>query len=347
MLGVNVFLTGGTGFIGLRLVTSLIQQGMRVTALVRNPSHSHALELEQLGATLVKGDVTMRESMRLAMQQADVVIHGAGVYQLGLDKAGIERMNAVNIEGTKNTLGLAHELGVKHAIYLSTTWAYGASASSVARDETAIRSVTYATDYERTKKEAHRIALEFGTAGLPLTILCPNAVIGENDHASFGYTLRMYLCNVLPPIAWTPQVRLSLVHLDDLISAIMLTVQKKPIGQTYFIGGEAHTRSEMFTYWQKHAGGLKFRAWLPVEFTKMIFTPLEPLQRAIGLPAVFSRELVEAGRISLYDSSERAKRDLGWTHRSAATMWDDTIAAERLLLAKRAKRDLISLLKPI
>ncbi len=343
----NVFLTGGTGFIGQRLVAALVRHGAEVTALVRRPSSAEAVTIQGMGAKLVQGDVTVRESMRAAMQQADTVIHNAGVYELGLDKTGIERMNAVNIGGTKNTLELALELGVPKALHLSTTWAYGASSATLARDETFARSESYATDYERTKKAAHAIALNLQTKGLPLTILCPNAVVGANDHSSFGYTLRMYLCGILPPIAWTPEVMLSIVHIEDVAEGVVQAAKNAKTGETYFLGGQAHTRADMFKFWYNHAGGAKTRMWLPEGLLKTVFYPLEPLQRAIGLPAVFSRELVEAGRISLFDSSQKAKTDFGFMHRSAKQMWDDTIEEERKLLAARTKRDIVSMLNPI
>lgn len=343
----KVFLTGGTGFIGQRLVPALIRHGAQVTALVRRPNSLEAKRIEGFGAVLVQGDVTNKESMRLGMQGADVVIHNAGVYELGLDAAGIERMNAVNIRGTENTLGLALELGVPRSVYLSTTWAYGASSHESPRDETFPQTESFRTHYERTKKAAHRTALDLQKRGLPLIILCPNAVVGANDHSSFGYTLRMYLCNLLPPIAWTPEVKLSLVHVDDLCQGVVRAAQQAKLGETYFLGGQAHTRADMFKFWCNHAGGSKTRAWLPVNLLKAVFYPLEPLQRAIGLPAVFSRELVEAGRISLFDSSQKAVTDFAWTHRSAKAMWDDTIEEEKALLAARVKRDIVSLLNPL
>ncbi len=342
----NVFLTGGTGFIGQRLVAALIRHGIQVTALVRRPNSPDALKIAALGANLVQGDVTIKESMRAAMQGADVVIHSAGVYELGLNAVGIERMNAVNILGTENTLSLALELQVPRSIYCSTTYVYGASSATVARDELQPPSTGYKTHYERTKKAAHQIALDLQTRGLALTILCPNATVGANDHSILGYCLRMYLCHLMPPIAWTPEVMLSLIHVDDLCEGVVKAIQYGK-SETYFMGGEAHTRSEMFEYWKQHLGGSKARAWLPVNLAKAIFAPLEPLQRAVGLPAIFSRELVEAGRISLYDSSQKAKDDFGWTHRSAKAMWDDTIEEEKKLLAARTKRDIVSLLNPI
>jgi nucleoside-diphosphate-sugar epimerase len=77
----RVFLTGGTGFIGQALACVIRKRGWQLDALVRRPDSAPALYLASLGATLVTGDVTERESMRAAINRADLVIHNAGIYQ--------------------------------------------------------------------------------------------------------------------------------------------------------------------------------------------------------------------------------------------------------------------------
>ena len=74
----KAFVTGGTGFIGRSLIRQLIARGYRVAALAR--SQEGAAVLRALGATVVPGDVTDRESMRAAMRGSDVVFHLAAIY---------------------------------------------------------------------------------------------------------------------------------------------------------------------------------------------------------------------------------------------------------------------------
>jgi nucleoside-diphosphate-sugar epimerase len=342
----KVFVTGGTGFIGLPLVQHLLELGADLTVLVRTPSSPAAQSLVQLGAKLAVGDVQKPESMLEPMRQADVLIHNAGIYEYGVTKALAQQMQQVNVQGTRNALELALEAGVKKSVYVSTTIAYGASKNEP-RDETYRRSTTYGSHYERTKTEAHRVALEMQARGLPLTIVCPNAVVGANDHSMFGYLLRLYLLGLMPPIGWSKDVMLSLVHLEDVVRGIALAADKGKIGETYFLCGEAHSKAFMLECWCKHKGGVKSRLWLPPALLEPVFMALEPLQRALGMPAVFSKELVGVGSISLFDTCDKAKTDFGYTHRSAKDLWDSTILAEQKLLAKRQKRDLLSLLKPM
>ena len=342
----NVFLTGGTGFIGQPLARTLRSRGWNVTALVRKPDSPQAQNLSKMGAQLSSGDVTERESMREAMDGAELVIHNAGQYEYGLSRAGKQRMRAVNVAGTDNVLGLALELGVPRAIHVSTVQAYGDSGSQL-QDETFVRNAAYRTLYERTKTESHAMARRYQERGLPLIIVCPNGVVGPNDHSVLGYNLRLYINNRMLPVGWSPDSMYSLVDVNDLAEGITLAAEKGRAGETYLFCGESRSLREHFGYWERRPGGSAVRYWLPPWLFKLLFWPLEPLERAVGLPAFLSRETVNQASISFNYCSDKAKQELGWTHRSAEEMWLGTLDTEIELLAKRSKRDLVSLLNPI
>ncbi len=342
----QIFLTGGTGFIGQPLTQSLLRRGWKVTTLVRKPDSPPAQVLSKMGAQLATGDVTDRESMRAAMNGADVVIHNAGAYEFGVNTAGKQRMQTINITGTENVLGLALELGVPRSIYVSTVWAFGDSGPQLS-DETFTRNAPYRTAYEQTKAEAHALARQYQQRSLPLVIVCPNGVIGSNDHSVWGYFIRLYINKLLPPMAWSPQSRFSLVDVNDLAEGITLAVEKARTGETYLLCGESKSLREHFGYWADRPGAFKSRFWLPPRLAEFAFWPLEPLQRAVGLPAFLSRETVLAGASDLNYSSEKAQRELGWAHKTAKEMWLNAIDGELELLAKRRKRDLLSRLKPV
>lgn len=341
----KVFLTGGTGFIGQPLTKSLIGRGLRVVALVRNPNSPQALTLSEMGAQCVPGDITSRESMRESMSGADIVIHNAGWYEMGVKSDGKNLMHDINVKGTENVLNLALELGIPRAVYVSSVIAFGETGTQI-RDETFERQMPYRSYYEQTKAEAHIIAQRYQQQGLPLITVCPNGVVGPNDHSPFGYFLRLYLNKLLTPFAWTPNRIASLVHVNDLAEGITLAAEKCQPGETYIFAGEPISQRELLALWATKPGAFKVRLWLPAGLARILFAPLEPLQRMIGLPAFISRETVSS-TVSFNYSSEKAKRELGWTHQSAREMWLDIIDRELELKANRKKRDLVSRLKPV
>ena len=104
---------------------------------------------------------------------------------------------------------------------------------------------------------------------------------------------------------------------------------------------------QVFEIWMTKPGGFKVRVYVPRWVALLLFAPLEPLQRMVGLPAFISRETVSANRVSLNFSSAKAQREPSWTYRPSKEMWLDIVDQELKLLDSRQKRDLVSRLKPV
>src|SRR6266850_849079 len=115
----KVFLTGGSGFIGQPLTQSLIARGWNVVALVLSSDSTQAGALTRMGAQCVTGDIIDYESIRAGMKGADIVVHNAGLYELGVTGDGQKHMYAINVIGTDNVLGMALELGIPRSVYVS------------------------------------------------------------------------------------------------------------------------------------------------------------------------------------------------------------------------------------
>jgi nucleoside-diphosphate-sugar epimerase len=333
----QVFLTGATGYIGQALVRALRRRGWRIDALVRNPDHPAARWLVAQGCRLVRGDVTRPDGLAEAMRGADVVIHNAGVYELGAGERERERMQIVNVQGTDTVLGAALAAGVPRTVYVSTVWALGSSGPDPehAADETQRHDGRYLTAYERSKAEAHQRALQWRARGLPLMIAMPNAVMGANDHSLFGYFLRLYLMGLMPPMAWGRDMVCTLVDVEALAEGLALAAERGRIGEDYLFCGPPQSIGAMFDHWARHPGGLRSRLWLPRWFMRVQFMCLEPLLRALGLPAFLSRDAVDCTRANLHYSAAKARRELGWQHPGAAEMWDRIVGQECALLATR------------
>ena len=94
----RVLVTGATGFTGGALANKLQQQGKHVTALVRKTANTSALE--EIGATLVYGDISDSVSVLQAAQGVDIIYHIAAVYRTaGHPDSYYE---AVNVGGVQN-----------------------------------------------------------------------------------------------------------------------------------------------------------------------------------------------------------------------------------------------------
>lgn len=343
----KIFLTGGTGFIGLRLVDKCLAEGWEVLALVRHPDGPLARALAEMGARCIKGDILDVESLRAGMSGADMVIHNAGWYEYGMSDEGRRRMYDINVTGTENVLGTALEMGIPRTLYISSTVYYGETdADGDLWDETNNRTRPYSSWYEETKTLAHEVSLRYQEKGLPLIIICPSQVIGPNDHSAFGYFLRMYLNRLMTPFAWSPDKHITFVHVDDLSEGIVLAARKGSVGETYILSGATMSKRTYVGFWMQYPGAMKVRFYIPDWLAKIMFTPFKYILRAMGLPAFISPEAVRAD-VNLRFSSAKAQRELGWAPKSGEAMWRDVLEKEIALMPHRKGQGILDRLRPI
>lgn len=331
----RICLTGGTGFLGLPLTKMLLQRGWDAIVIVRNIHNDAARRLASAGAELVSGDVTERESMRVAMQGADVVIHNAGWYEFGIARRDRDLMSRINIDGTRNTLDLANELGIKKIIYVSTVLAYGQTGDILA-DETFQRRVPPQSHYEYTKTEAHKIAKTLQEVGSPIVIVCPAGVIGPGDHSGVGYLVRMYVRHILPPILFARNGCRAHVHVEDAAEAIVRSIELGKIGEEYILSNGVMQHRDMIDLWKTTPGGSKLTLiWMPKPIAIAFCGICEPIQRLFNLPNVFTREFAIAGCGNWKFSAEKAERDLEMNFRNVEQAFLDTLESERKIYQKR------------
>lgn len=331
----QIFLTGGCGFLGKWITRKLLARGWHVLALARNPDSDGAKIIKEMGATIVPGDITERESMRETMRGADVVIHNAGWYELGITKRQHELMHSINVGGTKNTLGLAAELGIPKIIYISSMLAYGHTGDEWV-DETFQRRAAPMNYYEETKSEAHEFANKLQKEGAPIVIVCPGGIIGPGDHSGTGYLMRMYIRYLLPPILFGKTGRRSIVHVEDAAEAIIRSVEQGLVGETYILSSGVTSYSDMISLWQTTQGGSKVTLfWMPKNIAVAFSALCEPIERIFNLPLVFNRDFANIAFVNWSFSGTKAERELGIQFRNVEQVYLDTLDAERKIIRQK------------
>lgn len=334
----NIFLTGGTGFIGRRVARTMRARGWSVECLVRRPDSAEADVLAALGCTLVKGDVTDANGLAAAMAGADVVVHNAGVYELGVTNETAARMQAVNVDGTENVLTAAGEAGVPKTVYVSSVIALDPESHAHDPDRPAnapFRDPRDRSPYARSKAEAHEVALRHRHNGLGTINVMPNIALGPDDHSAFAHFIRLYIMGRNLPLAFGADARVAPVDVDLLAEGICLAVEKGTVGGDYCFGGTALTFRELFAVFGEQPGGMKVRVFLPRWFMRPQMRIFESLLRRKGMSAFMSRELVDSSKADYDFSSERSETELGWQRPHAPEMYRRIFEAERELMAER------------
>jgi NADH dehydrogenase len=109
---VRVLVTGGTGFVGPKVVGATVEAGHDVRALARD--RTKASHVAALGAELVEGDVTDAASVRSAVQGVEAVVHLVGIRQ-----GKPEQFQRIMIDPTRSLLAAATEAGVQRFVLMS------------------------------------------------------------------------------------------------------------------------------------------------------------------------------------------------------------------------------------
>ncbi|MEM7795748.1 MAG: NAD-dependent epimerase/dehydratase family protein [Cyanobacteria bacterium P01_C01_bin.118] len=307
----KALVTGANGFTGSHLVKLLSAQGQTVIGLVRRTSDLS--RLTDLDIELAYGDITDGVVLHQAMENVDVVFHIAACVDLGIVDAA--RMQRVNVEGTCTVLeAIQAQENPPKLVYCSTIGIYGDTAGQVI-DETYQRTQTgFSSAYDETKYKAQQLVNQHVADGFSAVSLMPGGIFGADD-PHFGPVIKLFLKGRLP--IWPGCDRITgIVHVDDLVQAMVLAAEKAPSGEHFIITAGELSIGEMFKI-LGDAVGVKAPADAPKSLVRAIGGILDPIGKAFSWNAPLNNELVHY----IYDrcvriSGEKAMRDLGWQPRS-------------------------------
>ena len=183
----KVLVTGADGFIGSHLVEALVENGLRVRALVHyNPFGSwgwldHIPEQVRGELEVVSGDVRDSHGMCRIMKGCDTVIHLAALIGIPYSYHSPGSYVDTNINGTLNVLQAARDLEVRRVVHTSTSEVYG-SARYVPIDEG--HPLNGQSPYAASKIGADQLAMSFFSSfDLPVTIIRPFNTYGPRQSA--------------------------------------------------------------------------------------------------------------------------------------------------------------------
>jgi dihydroflavonol-4-reductase len=230
------FVTGASGFIGANLVHELVARGHRVKALLRPGADERGLA----GADFARatGDVGDRKLLEKEIAGCDWCFHVAASYQLWM--RDYAPMYAANVEGTRNVLEAAGNVGCAKIIYTSTVGCIGlpknADGKYLPTDEaTPVAETQMGNHYKRSKWLAEKIALELAGKNLPVVIVNPSAPVGPRDvkPTPTGQVIVDFLNRKLPAYVETG---LNWVHVRDVAVGHILAAEKGRLGERYILG---------------------------------------------------------------------------------------------------------------
>jgi nucleoside-diphosphate-sugar epimerase len=223
------FVTGGSGFIGGRLIERLVGEGRAVRALAR--SEQSAARVDELGAQPVRGDLGDRASIASGAAGCDVAFHLAA--HLG-EWGPWEEFERGNVEGTENALQACAEAGVGRFVHCGTEAALMAGEPLVHVDETAPLRPDSPAPYPATKARAEQAVRDANRDGFETVVVRPRFVWGRGDT-----TLLPEMVKTVEKgqFAWVGGGRnvTDTTHVDNVVEGLLLAAEKGRPGEAYFV----------------------------------------------------------------------------------------------------------------
>jgi len=320
MRRLSLCILGGTGFVGTRLVSRLIQNGHQVTVLSRDRElHKHLLVLP--GLTLDNCDVYDEAQLSERFRGSEVVVNLVGILnERGFGGRGFRRAHT---ELTRAVLQAARSAGVTRLLQMSALKA----------------AVNAPSHYLRSKGEAEKLIRE--SSGLDWTIFQPSVIFGPGD--SFLNRFARLLASVpfVFPLA-RAQARFQPVYVDDVIEAFLRAMYGGATSrQTYQLGGpQVYTLREIVGLVASITGHHRLIVGLPdilgrLQALAMDFVPGRPFSsdnfRSLTVDSVCTEDGFAALRIEPHSMVAIAMQYLGALEYNARLSQDRAAAGHALV----------------
>lgn len=242
-VGRKSVVTGAVGFVGGHLVDALIARGDDVLATdVATAPHRSGVKYQRV-------DITDYDSVKKALEGADVVFHNASVVHTKQNLQ--DRVWAVNLDGSRNVLRACRELGVKRLVYVSSASAVYEGSDIENGDEKMPYSRISQAPYADSKIAAEKELLASnGKDGVLVCAIRPHVIFGPGDRRLVPNLLSRAKEGKLKFSVGRKLNKLSdFTYIDNLVAALLAAderlVEGSPVpGQAYFV-----TNGEPMNFW--------------------------------------------------------------------------------------------------
>jgi nucleoside-diphosphate-sugar epimerase len=321
----KAFVTGGTGFLGRRLVEMLGEQGWTVRALHRSPKDAE--RLRALGAEPIQGDLDAAPALRRGMAGVDVVFHSAALFTMWAPHADFEH---ANVDGTRNLLAAAKTEQIKRFVQIGASGVVmGDPKPMNAVTEDAPLAYPSWAPYLSSKARAQELVLRANKPdGMRTTVVLPSLIWGPHMPMLEG-VVAAFKSGLFAWPGGGKQV-MSSSYVDNVCQCAILAAERAPGGRAYFVtDGEDHTLREIIGQLVATQGVEPKARAVPVGLAWFLATVMEWVWRTLKLrsaPAL-TRQQVRMTGFPFTLSDQRARTELGYT---PVVSWPEGIDAMKL-----------------
>lgn len=283
----ELFITGGTGYIGQAVARKAIGLGHQVTVLVRDDRSAAASALASLGVKLHHGDLRDPQSFAVTAGAADGVVHMASTNDASAaaaDEAAVDAM-------------LAHLHPGAAFVYTSGTWVYGNTEGAPATEASALNPTPLVAWRPAVEQNVQAVAARRSIAAV---ILRPAMVHGYGGGV-FGMLAGMVRQTGKVRVVGDGRNHWPAVHVDDLAAAYLSAVER-------LASGDDRVAGQIFNVVAEDAVsvadiGEAIRVSVGAE--RVEFWPLDEARKSLG-------PFADALALDQTVSGQHARRVLAW-----------------------------------
>jgi dihydroflavonol-4-reductase len=320
--GSKILITGGTGFLGTRIVRQFLEAGERNLRVMASRVPVWMLDA---GAEATEGSVTNPQIVAQAVKNVSVVLHLAG--RVLRDNADARLMNRIHLDGTRVLARAAAEAGVKTFVLASSSGTIAVSERPEILDESNKPPLEIISQwaYYASKYYQERAATEnFGGAGRKLVILNPSLLLGAGDERLSS--TRIVLDFLARKIPVTPRGGLNLVDVEDAAAAFVSAIERGRNGEKYLLGAVNWTFAEFFARLERLSGVRAPVLQIPKQIAVTGANILDAVYKNWNWASPVRPQEIEQAEHFWYFDSAKAARELNFTPREPSETLQATIS---------------------
>lgn len=307
----RVLVTGGAGYIGSRVVSKLLEEGLEVVVFDKLLFGGEGLlsVLDHPRLSFVAGDIRDHQSMDRTMVGVNAIVHLAALVGEPACNVDPDMSWEINYAATTALLRLATDRGIERIVFFSTCSNYGVSdPSSLATEETPLRPLSV---YAESKIRAEHAVLEASSSSMATCVLRLGTICGLSPRMRFGLLVNDmarsaalgHTISVYAPDAWRPYL-----HIRDAGRAVVISLRaarSQVNGRVFNVVGENFQKKHLVEMARRHVPGV------PVELTEAVpdlrsyRASSERIERELGYRPAYSienafAEVLSAVRLGMF-----------------------------------------------
>ena len=324
---------GANGYLGSHVTRQLVAAGEPVRVMVREGATT--IGIDDLDTERFIGDIWDNDTLTAAMTGCD------DVYYCVVDARGWLSDPAplfhTNVEGTRNVLDVAKDVGLQRFIFTSTYATVDRRRGRTASETDVITDERRLTAYVRSRVQAENMVLAAARDGvLPAVAMCVSTTYGPGDwgRTPHGAIIAGAAFGKLPFVLGS--IELEAVGVDDAAAAMILAAERGRIGERYLISEKMISNAEVVRIAAEAAGVPAPTRTIPLPVAYAMAALGSAKARLRGTDERLNLNALRLMRAEAPVDHSKAVRELGWQPRpveesiaAAARFWVGLRAAKR------------------